>query len=74
RANLKGRPQGTAIFSTPPIALANVAGWVPLGNLNPPGHTFPTDHQYLYLPASARSPVDLVSPGDAMITRARRTS
>lgn len=42
-------PPGNAIFSIPPVALANVVGWEPLGHLSPPSHTFPTDHQYLYV-------------------------
>jgi hypothetical protein len=69
-------PTGTAIFTVPPIAVSNIAGWVPLGNLSPPAHTFPTDHQYIYLPrpASGETPaVDLVSPGNVTVTRARRT-
>src|SRR4029079_156416 len=55
----------------------DLLGWVPLGNLAPPGHLFPTDHQYLYIndpgnPASVRS-VPVVSPGNITITRAHRT-
>ena len=76
-AGLKSCPQGTAIFTVPPIALGSMTGWVPLGNLNPPAHTFPTDHQYIYLPFSGQTSlaeVEIVSPSDAMITRARRTS
>ncbi len=41
-------PAGTALFTTSPLPLANIIGWVPLGAMEPPGHTFPTDHQYLY--------------------------
>jgi hypothetical protein len=70
---------GTAILTTPPIALSDVVGWVPLGNLNPPGHTFPTDHQYLYhtnpdQSGAATRIVDLVSPGNVTVTGARRTA
>lgn len=46
---------GTAIFTTSPLPLNNVIGWVPLGAMEPPGHTFPTDHQYLYF-ANPSSP------------------
>ncbi len=35
-----------ATFTVSPIDLSNVRGSIPLGNLNPPGHTFPTDHIY----------------------------
>jgi hypothetical protein len=63
-----------AIFSMSPVALSDVVGWVPLGNMGPPGHTFPTDHQYLYLndpgSASVRRTVDLMAPGDIIVTKA----
>ena len=39
---------GNALFSVSPIALGSVIGWVPLGAIEPPGHTFPSDHQGLY--------------------------
>jgi hypothetical protein len=39
---------------------------VPLGNLNPPGHTFPTDHVYLYAVAGA-PPSAVVAPGHGWI-------
>ncbi|TSC96923.1 MAG: Uncharacterized protein CEN88_254 [Candidatus Berkelbacteria bacterium Licking1014_2] len=37
-----------------------------MGNLNPPGHTFPTDHIYFYLANNIQPP--LYSPGDLTIT------
>ena len=59
--------QGTALLTVSPIALSDIGGWVPLGNVGPPAHTFPTDHQYLYLATfgtpAAQRPVDLVAPG-----------
>src|SRR5262249_28674859 len=68
---------GTALLTTSPISASQIGGWVPLGNLNPPAHTFPTDHQYLYLktfgaPGGA-TPAALVAPGSVTITRARQT-
>jgi hypothetical protein len=67
----------TALFTVPPVALTDLNGWVPLGNLGPPGHLFPTDHQYLYVnspenPATIRQ-VTVVSPGAVTITQAHRT-
>jgi hypothetical protein len=63
-----------AIFSRPPVALADFFGWVPLGNMGPPAHTFPTDHQYIYIndPSSPapRREVDIVAPADIIITKA----
>jgi hypothetical protein len=70
-------PTGTALLTTPPVDPDQLTGWVPLGNLNPPGHTFPTNHQYLYFtnPGSPTAKtVQLVAPGNVTITRARRTS
>lgn len=39
---------GTVLFSYSPIATNELTRIVPLGNLNPPGHTLPTDHMYFY--------------------------
>lgn len=66
----------TALFTASPIDPANIRGWVPLGNLNPPSHTFPTDHQYIYLPpATGTVPaVPLLAPGAMSVTGARRTN
>src|SRR5262245_44395378 len=41
-------PPGDAIFNALPTKLVNVSGIVPLGNLNPKGHTIPTRHAYIY--------------------------
>jgi hypothetical protein len=66
------------VFTIPPVALADFFGWVPLGNLNPPGHTFPTDHQYIYVnnPESSapRRTVNVVAPSDIVITHARTST
>lgn len=67
----------TAVFTVSPVPIARIVGWVPLGNLNPPSHTFPTDHQYIYLSGfntPNAEPVPLVAPGNITITGARRTS
>jgi len=63
----------TALFSVSPITPANIMGWVPLGALNPPAHTFPTDHQYIYLTnfSSGNAPVPLYAPGNITITQGR---
>jgi len=63
-------PAGNAVFTTSPLPLGNVTGWVPLGAMEPPGHTFPTDHQYLYY-ANPSSPgnvtLNVVAPSDLRI-------
>lgn len=62
-----------ALFSVLPLNDDQYTGLLPLGSLNPPGHTFPTDHHYFYLanPDSADGPPPIVPvrmPGDAWIT------
>jgi hypothetical protein len=49
-------------------------GWVPLGAIAPPGHTFPTDHQYIYLTnfsSGNNAPMPLYAPGNVTVTQAR---
>ena len=65
------------LFTDSPVPDADLLGWVPLGQLAPPGHLFPTDHQYLYIndpgkPSTVRQ-VSVVSPGDITITLAHRS-
>lgn len=65
-----------ALFTTPPVTLSNLEGAlgiVPLGNLNPPDHTFPTAHLYFYIKDSDSGvagvdSVPLYAPGDLVIT------
>src|SRR5690242_9125489 len=40
---------GNTLYTALPTDLSGVSGIVPLGNLNPTGHTLPTDHIYLYV-------------------------
>lgn len=59
-------------LTTSPVAFADIDTIAPLGNLNPPGHTFPTDHVYFYLRTVAGAPAPVVTtlraPGDLTIT------
>ena len=62
----------TALFTVPPIPLSTITGWIPLGQMSPSGHTFPVDHQYLYIngtfgQTTYKNPV-LVAPADMYIT------
>ena len=64
-----------AYFQYSPVALDDFMGLVPLGNLGPPGHTFPTDHIYFHINRIDKSQwelgtvsVPVVSPGDVWIT------
>lgn len=69
---------GTALLTVTPIALDRIDGWIPLGQVGPPAHTFPTDHQYLNWvnPDITRLsvPADVVAPADITILRVRRVT
>lgn len=61
------------VFTVSPIEIDKIDQIVTLGNLNPPGHTFPTDHIYFYMTRQPNADrpdiVDLYSPGDLTITQ-----
>jgi len=66
---------GPAPFTVLPTDLSKMGGLVPLGNLNPPGHTFPTDHIYFYglrtstsNPGSPTVEAPLLAPGDITVS------
>lgn len=67
------------LFTVSPLASSDFTGLVPLGNLNPTGHTFPTDHIYFYIredtaaAAVTTATVPLYAPGDATITGISRS-
>ncbi len=45
-------PRGPVTFEVPPVDYSSIRQATPLGNINPPDHTFPTDHIYFYLNGS----------------------
>ncbi len=61
-----------SVFTVSPMDVESISRIVLLGNLNPPGHVFPTDHIYLYTsnPDGDNRPdiVTLYSPGDLTVT------
>lgn len=59
----------TLSFAQPPIPLSAITFITPLGNLNPPGHTLPTNHIYFYHPAIG---TDVTAPAGGTIMEARR--
>jgi hypothetical protein len=63
------RPTGAFAFRTSPIDPAFIEFIAPLGNLNPPGHTLPTDHIYFYhrLNNPSSPPRVVVAPADGTI-------
>ena len=60
------------LFTISPIDIDHILGIVPLGNLNPPSHTFPTDHIYFHITreegADRPDLINLYSPGDLTVT------
>ena len=78
-SGLPGCPAGNEIFTVPPVALAQVRGWEPLGHMGPPGHTFPTDHQYLYTtafgqPTDPSLSIPVVAPANIRVTQVYRST
>lgn len=73
-AFLSNKPRCTAnlegILTSPIVKLDDLAFIVPLGNLNPPGHVIPTDHQY-WIRQDEQNPnkkVEIYSPGDIVLS------
>ncbi len=71
---------GFEFFSVSPVAMSDFMGLVPLGNLAPSGHVFPTDHIYFHINRVDRSQwhlgtveVPVVSPGNVRVTEIRST-
>lgn len=60
---------GTEQFTAEPVDLDIVREISPLGSLNPPGHTIPTEHTYLHLGEHDSGEVfSLHSPGQIYVT------
>ena len=66
------------VFNVLPTARDDFGYLIPLGNINPPDHTLPTDHiYYTFNRASGDAPVptfDVRVPGDVYLTRITYTS
>lgn len=66
-------PEGS-IFSAAVVHPDSIQSIDPLGNLNPPGHSFPSDHMGIYLAPDEHDVPMLVNvycPGDLRLGRAR---
>ena len=65
---------GPFAFHVSPIAVDQIRFIVPLGSLNPPGHTLPTDHIYFYVAdpslgeSGASRRTDFFAPADGTVT------
>jgi len=61
------------LFTVSHIPISELQNIVPLGNLNPPGHTFPTNHLYFHLKGftgrQSESNAPVIAPGAMWITR-----
>jgi hypothetical protein len=56
-------PSEPVIFEVSPVPVHTIRQATPLGNLNPPGHTFPTDHIYFYLNGKDLVEVNAITDG-----------
>src|SRR5438105_1573568 len=60
-----GVAPGSAMFSQSPIDVAVISTITPIGNLNPPDHTLPTNHAYFFHPSSPNAEVRAPAGGTA---------
>jgi hypothetical protein len=58
-------------FTHVPVDFEDLDSIVPLGNLNPSGHTFPTDHMYLNMKRGGKD-MPVYAPGDVWVTEFHR--
>ena len=58
------------LFTVSPVDLDEIDDITPLGNLQPPGHTFPTEHLYIAVSEQGLTTeiIPLRAPGDIIIT------
>ena len=63
-----------AILTHAPVPPGSLTEIAPLGNLNPPGHVFPTDHLYFYSGSvsGGANVAPVVAPGPLAITSVTR--
>jgi len=62
-----GVAPNTAVFSQSPIDIGVISTIVPIGNLNPPDHTLPTNHSYFFHPSVANAEVRSPATGTISI-------
>lgn len=61
------------MLTVSPIDIASIRDLTPLGNLNPPAHTLPTDHLYFYAQfTGTREQIPVRSPGDVVVSEVGR--
>ncbi len=66
-------PSDNSVFTHPPVMLDDFVGLIPLGNMDPPPHVFPTDHIYFHPEYNEETglndEVDVFAMGDMWITK-----
>ena len=64
----------TFTFTTFPFEFAKLQSMTPLGNMNPPAHTFPTDHIYLFhhVGREGDAPYDVFAPAEGTVVMVQR--
>src|SRR5262245_40907679 len=61
-----GVAAGTPVFSQSPIGVSQISTLVPIGNLNPPDHTLPTNHSYFFHQSIANA--EVFAPAGGTVT------
>ncbi|MFO1471390.1 MAG: hypothetical protein U1F27_10160 [Turneriella sp.] len=57
-------------FKSPMLSYSDLTSVIPMGNMNPPSHTVPTDHMYFYhSTTSPRAGVPVLAPADGLVTK-----
>jgi len=64
---IPGCGTGNEFFTHRPVNFEDIDSITPLGNLNPSGHTFPTDHIYLNI-KKGKENLPVYAPGDVWVT------
>jgi hypothetical protein len=65
---------GNRVFTRSPIDTDDILSIYPLGGINPSGHTFPTDHIYIFIKNqipikfNSSTETEVYSPGDLILT------
>lgn len=59
---------GSEPLNTMPMELSKLEQIAPLGNVDPPDHTLPTDHMYMMYPYGATDQNPIYAPADIVIT------
>ncbi len=62
------------VLTVLPFSAADMGSVAPLGQLNPPSHTLPTDHMYFNYTTPGSKKLTIYAPGDMVITQVLRAA